>query len=231
MTTDRRNRDRIAAAIDDYLDERISSDAFVDAVNEAAWESSDPTVKEFRNLLWGLCDDILDHKVVLSQEEWDYVQRLLLLLRSDARLETTTRRIWTARQALAALGLTIFGFAVVWLGWNLDLIRVTIPLGIAAILLLRWRSRSTVPSRRWIALTPFASVTELLQVRRHVRDFVKHQYPSRLKGKRLRSAFRERLMMFYSNLLLVLASPLALLCLALPEKEYDTHVFPGQSDA
>lgn len=230
MTTDRRNRDRIAAAIDDYLNERIGSDAFVDAINGAAQESSDPTVKEVRNLLWGLCDDMLDHRVVLSKEEWDYVQRLLLLLRSDAHLETTTRRIWTARQPLAVLGLAIFGFAVLWFGWKLDLVSVTMPLAVAAILLLRWRSRATMPSRRWIALTPFASVTELLQVRRQVGAFVKVRYPGRLKGKRLRSAFWERLMMFYSSLWLMLVSPLALLWLAIPEKKYDTHVFPSRSD-
>lgn len=227
MTVDRANRDRLAAATKDFLNERTTSDAFADEINEAARKSDDPTVKRVRDLLWGLCDDMFDHEVVLSKEEWDYVQRLLLLLKSDAQLEWKSSWEWTPRQTLAVIGLLIFGIALLVTGWNIELVSVTAPLGIAAIFLYRWQMKATTPTSHWVALTPFAAVSELLPVRRRIVDFSKRPYPIHLKGRRLRSPFWNCVMIAQTCAALLLVSPLALLWLAIPERNDETHVISG----
>jgi hypothetical protein len=51
-----------------------------------AARTKDETVKHVADLLWYHYDDLEDHKVVASKAEWDFFQRLLLILKSDADL-------------------------------------------------------------------------------------------------------------------------------------------------
>jgi hypothetical protein len=68
-----------------------------------------------------------------------------------------------------------------------NLLVVTRPLGIVSMLLSHWRSRDE--ARRLhdqTALIPFGSVSELLSLRRKVRNFAKARYPARLGSRQIR---------------------------------------------
>src|SRR5512141_1226431 len=98
------DRDALAEAINRYLREEITAFALNEAVSGIGAKSKDETVKQVVAMLWYHYDDVDDHKVVATKGEWDFFQRLLLVLKSDADIvaETGERR-WTARQAVAAV--------------------------------------------------------------------------------------------------------------------------------
>lgn len=104
---DRKARDQIAAALQSYMDERIT--AF--ELNEALWEIATPdkTAREIIYALWFFYDDITDHSIVASRDDWDYFNRLLLLLQSEGELENAkTQHRWTIRQCIAMICLFLF---------------------------------------------------------------------------------------------------------------------------
>ena len=72
-------------AIQSYMDEMILSDQLDNMIGEITAGTEDATVKTVGLAVWGLYDDLQDHLVVASKEQWDYLNRLLLLLRSDAQ--------------------------------------------------------------------------------------------------------------------------------------------------
>ena len=115
--------------INRYLSEELTAFKLDEALSGIGARTKDETVKQVAELFWYHYDDVEDHKVVASKEEWDYFQRLLLILKSDAEIvQETGIRKWTARQAVAAACLAVFGYAVIKTGFGSHLLVVTIPL-------------------------------------------------------------------------------------------------------
>jgi hypothetical protein len=92
-------RNEVIAAFEAYLDDTITAFEFDDRLQEI--DSEDRTVNEVVRAAWFHYDDCVDHKVHLSKQEWDYFQRLLLILRSDAELSSSEMRRWSWDHALA----------------------------------------------------------------------------------------------------------------------------------
>jgi hypothetical protein len=175
MNVDREARDRLVVTINRYLDEEISAFQFDEEIFDDIWDTTDdPTIGYIISSLWYFYDDCKDHKVRLSKEAWDYFQQLILLLQSDFHMEEHTKRQWSMRQFIAAVALALFGLSIVWLGIGKHLLAIAVPFGVVSILLLSWRTRSMPqPDPFAIAITPFSSVLELLQVRRRIHKFKK----------------------------------------------------------
>jgi hypothetical protein len=208
----RYDRDDLVEVINRYLNEELTAFKLDEALSEIGVRTKDETVKQVVDLFWCHYDDVEDHKVVASKEEWDYFQRLLLILKSDAEIvqETGTRK-WTARQAVAAVCLAWFGLAVTKTGFGYHLLVVTIPLGIVSMLLSHWRSRDE--ARRLhdqTALLPFGSVSELLSLRRKVRNFVKARYPARLGSRQIRGPVSTAAIWLHFGAVWLIFSPVAL---------------------
>ena len=92
---DRRSREQMCAAIRDYMAKKTSAFELDDAMDSLARSTEDGTVGFVRKLMWFHYDDCKDHKIVVTKQEWDYFNRLLLLLESDAEGEfVKTRGIW-----------------------------------------------------------------------------------------------------------------------------------------
>lgn len=225
MRVDRENRDRLVEVINRFLDDDLTSHAFEEEIEAIDAISDDPTIGAATHSLWHFYDDFLDHKVVASKEEWDYLQRLLLVLKSDAHLKAESRLTWLPQQAFAAPALALFALAVLCLGWGWHLIWVTLPLGIVSILLSRWRERSRpLPSQRWVALTPFDSVSQLLAIRRGITGFAKRRYPPHLQDRRLRGPGWERQSELSTYAFCIAFSPMVLFWQSLPERETEERV-------
>lgn len=226
MTVDRQNRDRLVDAIRRYLAETITAFEFDDEIFGISDNSADPTIEHVTRGLWFLYDDCKDHKVVLSKEAWDYCQRLILLLKSDAHVETETRKRWSITQLVA--GVAFFGFAVcaAQLGIGKHLFALAVPFGLVSIALsrLQERSRRRIPESEEIAMMPFSRVSEICAIRRQVRHFSKWKYPANLATRRIRSPAMNfaLLLPFYSTWLML--SPVALFVQMMPEREAQTRV-------
>jgi hypothetical protein len=217
----RYDRDNLIEVINRYLNEELTAFKLDEALLEIGAKTKDETVNQVVSLFWCHYDDVEDHKVVASKEEWDYFQRLLLILRSDAEIvQETGKRKWTARQAVAAVCLALFGLAVVKTGWGSHLFLTTLPLGIVSMLLSHWRSRDEAGRLHdQTALLPFGSVSELLSLRRKVRSFVKARYPAHLGTRRIRSPLGSAAMWLHFAVGWLLFSPVALAFQAMPGPE------------
>ncbi|MGE0481702.1 MAG: hypothetical protein AB7Q17_14650 [Phycisphaerae bacterium] len=221
---DRDARDCLATLIESYLDEQIAAFEFDEKIQDVAGKSDDEAVRHIAQALWFYYDDCKDHTVVLSKQQWDYFQRLVLLLRSDAEFQVDRLRIWSWRHAVAAIGLAGFVFAAARLGFGGHLFIVAMLFGLLSMLIAWSRPNpSKVHPDEWMRLSPFGSFMDMLAVRRRVASFHKRRYPHELAGKRIRSPLMDRAIWLQSYCLWLLFSPVALLIQSLPDCEERTR--------
>lgn len=153
-------------------------------------KSDDETVKHAIDFLWLFYDDCDDHEVVLDRVGWNCIQRLRLLLKSEANLDFSENRIWSTSQIVAAATLLVFAWFAYASGFGSHLMIVAIPFGFISIGLSRWRKRLYRSAANWDeTLYPFTSIPQLLWVGRGVPGFRKEKYPSHLATRRIRRIF------------------------------------------
>ncbi len=222
----RYDRDALAEVINRYLTDDLTSFKFNDALSDIAARTKDQTVKYVVDLLFDCYDDFEDHRVVASKDEWDFFQRLLLILKSDADLVAETgKHVWTARQTVAALCLAVFAVVVAKTGWGYHLFWATVPLGCVSVFLNLWQSSlEEAQFRKKSSLIPFGSLSELRSLRRKVRGFVKSTYPVRHGPRQTRGPIRGAFNELYFVGMWLLFSPLTLLVQTLPEREVRWNV-------
>ena len=206
-------------AIQSYMDEAILSDQLDNLLGEIASGTQDATVRTVGLAVWGFYDDFQDHLVVASKEQWDYLNRLLLLLRSDAQATVVRERFRIIHGApLFALGvylcliassrLSIEGI----LGW-------AVPFGLVSMAFAWLRRRWAAKHAPKPATTPFPTLGCLLAVRRSVEHFERKHYPRALAGRRLRSRVNEALLWALWIPGWLIFSPIVLAVQALPDRE------------
>lgn len=227
----RADRDALIEVTHQYLREEISAFASDEKLSEIEARTNDETVKWVRAQLWGCYDDCDDHKVVCDKAEWNMIQRLVLLLKSDANVvvETGPAR-WTARQAIAAAGLVVAAWIVWRTGWGSHLLIFNIPLGVVSMGLSCWRGRAECQSELGKeAMVPFGSVGELRSTRRTARGFVKARYPGRLAGRRIRSPMMDWLYRLQWVAFWLMFSPVALAFQVRPERRTTWRVMAAST--
>ena len=210
----------MANAIERYLNDEITSSRLDKELNAIADATVDRTVWHVCSTMWLFYDDLVDHKVVATKDEWNHFHRLLLLLKSHASLELAGHLRWSIRQLIALAGLALFAGAVIRWGFGVHLVLVTVPLGAVSMLLSYWRTRVERPLVQACApLTPFASVSDLLRTRRAVPGFLKRRYPDALGERRIRGRTEETLKTVLAFVSWLVVSPVALAVAALPDDD------------
>ena len=221
---DRKSRDALVVAINRYLGDETTAFQFDDEIFSI--NSDDSTVSHIVCNLWCFYDDCKDHKVRLSRDEWDYFQRLVLVLQSNGHIEVITRRRWDFTQLIAISALLLFLYAASWLGLGMQLFALAIPFGVVSIAISCWRSRSAArkPDPTTMFLSPFSSFSELIHLRRGVPRFRKRKCPAGMKRFNIRSPLEETAvkLQYYAGRLLF--APLVLMFQALPTTETNTRV-------
>ncbi len=217
----------MAKAIRAYMREEITAFQFDDALTEASNATDDKTVQTVGRALWFHYDDCRDHKIVACKEEWDYFNRLLLLLESDGEMETVKSwSEWHPLQGAAALLFLAFLLIAIRVGFGEHLFAYALPFGPPSMLLawLNSRRRKKTIRTAEIALTPFPSVSSLLAARRRVGGFMKHRYPKAIVGRRIRNPIIDKLMWVPWSIAWCMFSPVALFFQMLPERESETRI-------
>ena len=209
---DREGRDKVAAAVRAYMAEEIGASEFDDRIFRVYnGPTEDQTLMDVVRAYWGCYDDLKDHKIVASKQEWDYFNRLLLVLESDAeREEITVRRRWGPSNAVAACGLAVFVYGWAVTGLRQELLHWTVPLGIVSMLLAHF-GRDTSLTADELARYPFPSVGALRSVYRSVPGFVRRRYPRNLERRRIRGPIGDSAMWLPAAVLWLTCSPVALL--------------------
>jgi hypothetical protein len=225
MCIDRKNRDLLTKAIREYLEEKTTAFEFDDEIFIIADDSKDPTVDEIAKALWCHYDDCKDHKVNLSKEEWDYFNRLILLLKSNAHLKVVKHRNWSFTQIIAVSLLSFFCWHLYDYGFHPYLLFITAPLGVISILISRYHCKQTIkPTPNQIALMPFNSNSQLLSIRRTVPAFIKKIYPTAFEPKQIRSKGEERALSLQLYIAWLAFSPLVLFAQIFPRTEESASV-------
>lgn len=220
--TDRQARDRMAHAVERYLNEETTAFEFDDDLEVISSDTEDQTVREIFVALWGQYDDLTDHKVVASKESWDYIQRLLLILKSNARLKIPKRRRWTRRQSIASSSLVLFLTVVIYSDFGIPACFAYMVVGVVSLALFYWHERLPESDS---AMAPFSSLAEIVKVRKSVPNFSKQRYPEHLKGRTICSPWSEIIYWWpIHGVLWFIVSPLALLFQSFPERSSECSV-------
>jgi len=163
--------------------------------------------------------------VTLTKEEWDYFQRLLLILESDTHIESVGGRYRWHRGQLAAFCALVVCLALLWyIGCDAMVLAVTIPLGVVSILIQKHRQSVWISNRPRISLMPFSSLTEVRDTYRSVGHFEKRRYPQHLAKRRVRSRTRQKLLMLPNYVFWLVLSPIPLMFQLLPSRVSQTRV-------
>lgn len=219
---DRAARTRLADAIRRYLDEQTSAFQFDEVVQEYQ-DSPDTAVRLVAQAVWCHYDDCVDHRAGLSKPEWDYFQRLLLLLDSESQVEVQRVRRWSWTQLLALACLAGLGWCVWQFGWGFHLVAYLVPCGLVSMALAFLRGRRK-PGPYDRVLTPFASFAELNAAYRTAAGFVKKRFPRTMQVRQVHSKVAMLGVWLNGLALWTLVSPIILLAQVLPQKESTTRV-------
>jgi len=216
-------------SIRSYMDDQITAFQFDEDLTETCLATSDETVRWVANEVWFYYDDLREHYIVASRAVWNYLNRLLLLLASDASIEAATvRREWHGGQLVAAFSLACFlcAAALVPAARRPELLALVIPLG-AVSMAIRWwnarrRKRKLATARA--ELVPFTSIRSMFLIRRRTEGFVKKRYPDVIASRRIRWVGEEVLLGGYRILIWVILSPFVVLVQMFPDRVSEARV-------
>jgi len=221
---DRKARNCLAELIRRYLDEEIKSFDFDDALDKFRG-SEDYAVQFVSDALWYHYDDCDDHFVVLSKPEWNYFQRLLLLLESDSSVRFTQSRHWTYFQLLAAILLLLCIGIAAKTGFGYHLLVFFIPFGIGSIAISHLRRPAEDFGPYDAIITPFESLSDLRAVYENTR-FRKVRYPSQLANRTIRSPFMNWFWRVHSYICWAMLAPIPLLFQCFPYTTSSVRISP-----
>ena len=211
----------LAAIIQSFLDGELIAFEFDEQLDEYH-STGDPVMEYVAYSLWCHYDDCDNHPVCLTKAEWDYFQRLLLLLEADCTMEVTSRKVWSVRQLVAAVALSIFLYFAVHAGWGLQLLILAMPFGLVSKPLAFVSRKKQVPADPYEPIIhPFATLSDL-ETAYHSVGFQKTRYPKHVSQATIRSPLMDAAfhLQFYVHWLTM--SPIVLLFQALPRFEGDT---------
>jgi hypothetical protein len=219
---DRAQRDELATLVRQFLEEDVAAFEFDERL-DGFRNSGDSAVRFVAQAVWFHYDDCDDHLVALSKPEWDYFQRLLLLLESNHCVQTMSVRRWSPSQLIALLSLLGFLWGAFHVGWGYQLLLVAVPFGIISIG-ISWLRRSTVNVGPYDAIIfPFATFSDLRSTYDNLR-FKKSRYPQRIKTRRIRSPFMNGVYQLQFYVMWLILSPIALVVQVFPQAETQTRV-------
>lgn len=211
----REKRNQLAALIRVYLNGQVELTEFVELQLEY-YKSEDPA-------LYFVVGELLVHEVdadALTKQEWDHIQRLLLLLESNSTVyyQNSSYRPWT--QPVAAVLLFTCLFIGLLTGFDLHLFLYFIPVGLATILLLFLRFPKPEVRPFDAIVTPFHSISDL-NIAYESANFVKQRYHFSPKPSSKDSLTGIIVLVFISWLCM---PPIALLLMCFPEPDCEIKV-------
>lgn len=213
---DREARRDLAALMRQFLHEELTAFQFDEAIHARRFgNSKDSAVRFVIYSVWHYYDDCKDHLVHFEKAEWDYFQRLLLLLETDRGIDRDPAH-WSVAQLVALAALLSAGAAA----WNWGLVWIPalfLPMGVVAFA-LEWVSWRKPIDLMEPMCYPFATVGDLWAACDEV-GFRKEPYPRRLRDlfrSRQRPPTPNRDMWATHFVLCLIAAPLMLLLHLIP---------------
>ena len=217
MSVDRESRDKLVEVIDQYLREDIKAFEFNDAIFGIRYATTDETIKHVVvEFLFNTYDDFINHPVVATSAGWDLMQRLKLLLMSDAELTCRTRHISTSAQGIAAVSLVYLLCACYVLGFAFMPL-LAIPFGLVSRRLAKCRNTIREKHECWDdPAFPFTTASQLVWVGMSTSKFQRQRCPAHVTKRRVRSSTTKLATELMQSLSSLMCSPIDLLTLSFP---------------
>jgi hypothetical protein len=216
------SRKSLAELIRSFLASDITAFAF-DEKLDTFRDSADPIIRHVVDAVWYHYDDCDDHLVCFSKEEWDYFQRLLLVLSSDCSVRTESSTRWSIKQLVAAVSVCAFSYFAIQMGLGQHLLILSIPFGLVSIALSFWRSQCETATDPYAPIIfPFATFSDLETAYR-LSGFRKSKYPKHIGQRTIRSPFVVAFQIHTYAMWLIL-SPIPLLFQMLPERQTNRRI-------
>lgn len=227
---DRAAREQLASILRSYMNEEITAFQLDERLDSFRSFPNDKTVELIAADLWGCYDDLKDHRVVASKQTWDYFNRVLLLLSSDAELEEKRREFaWHSGQVAPGICLLLAIGASVRVGWNLNLVSVFVSSGLISMA-ISWVNRRRTRKKSAPETYPFPSFNALSFLRRRTQLFSKAPYPKPLALRSIRHPFINAVMWVPTIAGWLLLSPIVLFFQTLPEKRRNIRINLSSSE-
>jgi hypothetical protein len=217
------SRQSLIRTIQAFLESDITAFEFDERL-DAFRDSDDLVIQHVVEAVWYHYDDFDDHFVCITKSEWDYFQRLLLVLASDCRIEQEAERQWSFKQLIAATSLCAFLYFAWQTGWGNHLFLLAIPFGFISIALSSWHrpvAMDDAPYRT--SIFPFATFADLATAYRST-GFRKSQYPKQIASRTIRSPFMAAFWQLHAFAVWLMLSPIPLLFQTLPDTRMETRV-------
>jgi len=169
--------------------------------------------------------------VIASKQTWDYFNRVLLLLSSDAELEEERIEFkWHSGQVAPGICLLLAIGVSARVGWNVNLVSVFVPFGLLSMA-ISWVNRRRTRKKPAPETYPFPSFNALSLLRRRTRLFSKTPYPELLAHRRIRHPLISAIVWLPTIAGWLLLSPIVLFFQTLPEKRRDTRIYLSSSES
>ena len=174
---DRKAREYLLGVVDGYLSGALGSVGYLERI-EALPRTRDHTAKMMVEELSLFAGDVTTYFRKLSKAEWDYLQRLCLVLRSDVEFAKRARRpVWNKIRVLAVAQIMVLAFAAYQFGVYGALLVSALISSCDVLLLHRLRPKS--PGKLNITQrSPFTSFAQLRACRMSTHEFRKVPYPA-----------------------------------------------------
>ncbi len=212
---DRNARNDLADLIRRYLDEQIKAFDLDDALYPFC-DSDDSGVRYVANTMWYHYDDCDDHLIVANKQQWDYFQRLLLLLESNSVVIQEHRKQWSVTQLIAALLLAVCIGIAIRFGIGSHLLIFFVPFGLASIAISHFRRPILERQPYDDIVTPFSSISDLRTAYDSARHFKKRQFPRHIETRSIRSPVVSAFWTWHMYIMWAILAPAPLLVQCAP---------------
>jgi hypothetical protein len=193
---DRDARKDLTSVVRRYLNEELTAFEFDEELDHFC-NSADTAVRYVAKDLWKFYDDCDDHLVVLSKAQWNYFQRLLLLLESDYLVSVDHRREWALSQLYSALLLLCCVCVMLRTGIGYHLLLWFFPFGAVSLAIARLRRPINDSYPYHAIVTPFNTLHDLWAAC-EATGFRKERYPSHLAARAIRSPVMDKAQRIFS---------------------------------
>lgn len=224
----REDREKLIQYLNEYIDGKIKSFEFDEKIG-SLYHCGDKTVSDIAFDLWFEYDDIRDHKIRATKEQWNYYQRLLVLLGSVTEIIREKERIWHISQIASLFALILLICSSLHL-WNFHYGSLILYLLISGFAYLSCRVRSYEQEKKSFSgykedCYPFADMSQIRAAVRNIKGFKKRKYtgnqkPGGILYKFIKDLNNEIMLLIFMPLF----APIILFSQIFPISVYKTHI-------
>ncbi|MEM7477453.1 MAG: hypothetical protein AAF483_20910 [Planctomycetota bacterium] len=228
----RKDRNETADLITSFLSGKL--DKSQAKIWHRVFDSQDATVRYACEILGDYYEGYDSDVHLMEKSEWDHLERVRLVLLSDAQLQRDAKCRFSFRNTLCCFGLLAFGVFVLLSGTGWHLLAGTSILGVLLILFARFLPSENAGSNPYKQIIePFVTIQQLSSTYKSTMSFRKNRFPRQRNDdanewRHLSWLIDSFWIISVCGIVLLCLSPIILLVMAFPDCEPEFTVITSQ---